>query len=1762
MTRTSLVALIVAAASSVGSAAEPLRVHSWTKQTLSDKFVGEGATIVDANHDGKPDVVSGPHWYAGPELKERTEFRPAQEFDINGYSENFFNFAGDFNGDGWDDIFLIGFPGQQAYWFENPQGKAGHWERHLVLEVVDNESPELIDVVGDEGRELVCMSGGFAGYAEPDPSSPTKPWRFTPVSENRSYHMFTHGLGVGDVSGDGRKDILLRDGWFEQPETLGAGPWQYHEFLFTEAGGAQMLVADFDGDGDNDVFTSKAAHSYGLSWFENVKDGDQTTFREHVITGDKAEQNEYGVVFSQAHAAALVDMDHDGVPDVVTGKRWWAHSEHDPGSLEPAVLYWFRTVREGGTAKFVPYLIDGDSGVGTQVYVGELNDDDWADIVVGSKKGTFAFTHEVKEVDQATWDAAQPKLTAAADAKPQAAADAHTANKPAIDDDGAFLPTNAEGEPLNFDFETGDLTDWTAEGEAFADQPVKGDTVHPRRDDSVSGHRGDYWLGTFERGGDKPKGTLTSATFVVTHPWASFLVGGGSNGAARIEVVVADTGDIIFRSAGYSMEEMKRAAIDLREIEGKEIFLRIVDNSSDPWGHVNFDHFRFHDEKPEVDELKPRAFRADEYPHAGLSAEDAAKAMSVPEGFRVTAFAGEPDVQQPIACALDDRGRLWVAEAYEYPIRAAEGEGRDRIVIFEDVDNDGKFDKRTVFAEKLNLVSGLEVGFGGAWVGAAPYLMFLPDRDGDDKADGEPEILLDGWAYQDTHETLNAFTWGPDGWLYGCHGVFTHSRVGKPGTPDADRTPLNAAIWRYHPTRHKFEVFSEGTSNPWGVDFDENGQAFCTACVIPHLFHMIQGARYERQAGSHFNPYTYDDIKTIADHRHYRGDNPHAGNGNSDSMGGGHAHAGALIYQGNTWPEQYRGKLFMNNIHGQRVNMDVLRPEGSGFVGGHGPDFLMTGDLASQMLYFQTGPDGNVYVIDWYDMNACHHTNVEGHDRTNGRVYKVSYGDAKAEAVDLAKLSDVELVKLLEHENSWHVRHARRLLQERAAAGKLGDDAKAKLVELATGKAATPQRLEGLWTLHAAGIDDKLTAKLLGDGDANIRGWAIRLATDHDELRTDGGFAGLSAETLASLAREDSSPVARLFIASATARLPVAKRWDVFVGLLRHAEDANDHNLPLMYWYAAEPLAEADPTRAVKLALSAGKTIPLVREFMLRRVAALGTAPALEALVAALGDADADNQLAILQGMRQGLEGMRTVEPPKGWGEAAKKLLGGSDDKVVAQAVAMGVKFGDQASFSWLRQLVASSDAKADARRDALAALLEAKDAELLPTLYALLDDVAMREAALAGLANYDDAATPEKLIVLYEKLTPNERRTALATLASRAEYGMALVKAIAAKRIAASELSADLVRQLNQFDDDELKSLLEESWGQVRSTPADKAKLVDEYRTLVANPPIAPDRELGRAVFVRTCQQCHTLFGVGGAVGPNITGANRSDLNYLLTNIVDPSAVIAKEYQTTMVVTVDGRAVSGVLAGEDANALTLKTATETLVIPKEDIEERELTELSIMPEDQLKQFTPIEVVSLLAYLQNDQQVPTLARPDNQTLLFNGRDLTGWSGEMEYWTVEDGEIVGQHPGLDHNTFLVSDLAVEDFKLSLEVKLVDNVGNSGVQFRTHPLEGHEMQGYQADIGAGWWGKLYEENGRALLWDESGEQHLKSGEWNRYEIEARDHHIRTWLNGKLCVDLEDPDGALRGIVALQLHSGEPMEVRFRDLKLEVIDAPAPQ
>jgi VCBS repeat protein/FG-GAP repeat protein len=424
--------LVVAAA---GASVPADDLHTFKRLQLSDQFWSEGANAGDLNNDGVKDIISGPYWWAGPDYTRRHEYYPATTtFQLklgpmtvvtvpgfegflgkeNKYSDNFFVWTHDFNRDGWNDILVVGFPGTDTSWFENPKGKEGHWPRHQVFAQTDNESPTFVDITGDKNPELVCITGGRYGYAGPDPADPAKPWTFHPITPNKKYGNFTHGLGVGDVNGDGRSDLIEKDGWWEQPGSLAGDPsWTFHPQTFG-TGGAQMYAYDVNADGLADVVTSLAAHGFGLAWYEQQREGGAIKFREHLIVGKEPANNAYGVKFSEIHAIDLVDMDGDGARDIVTGKRFWSHGRTgDPDRNDAAVLYWFRLVRgAGGAVEFVPYLIDDASGVGTQVLATDVNGDRLPDIVVGNKRGTFVHLHEKKAVSRDEWEKAQPKKIA------------------------------------------------------------------------------------------------------------------------------------------------------------------------------------------------------------------------------------------------------------------------------------------------------------------------------------------------------------------------------------------------------------------------------------------------------------------------------------------------------------------------------------------------------------------------------------------------------------------------------------------------------------------------------------------------------------------------------------------------------------------------------------------------------------------------------------------------------------------------------------------------------------------------------------------------------------------------------------------------------------------------------------------------------------------------------------------------------------------------------------------------------------------------------------------------------------------------------------------------------------------------------------------------------------------------------------------------------------------------------------------------------
>jgi putative heme-binding domain-containing protein len=748
---------------------------------------------------------------------------------------------------------------------------------------------------------------------------------------------------------------------------------------------------------------------------------------------------------------------------------------------------------------------------------------------------------------------------------------------------------------------------------------------------------------------------------------------------------------------------------------------------------------------------------------------------------------------------------------------------------------------------------------------------------------------------------------------------------------------------------------------------------------------MVQGGRFQRQAGSHFNPYVYDDIKTVADHVHWAGNKgPHAANGRSAAAGGGHAHAGLLVYQGDNWPEEYRNKIYIGNIHGACINTDIPEAKGSGFVGHHGQNLISFNDTWSQILNMQTGPDGSEYFIDWYDKNQCHHLDPNGHDQRNGRIFKVSYGSPQMKPVDLQKKTNQELIELLASENSWQARHAQRILQERfsheLARPIDGMPIGAELYKFGAKNKSPIAQLRALWAMHVTSGFKALKDRneFLSKTNEFVRAWAIQLRVEElmDESKSGSQSEWNSfAEALVRRAA-DKSPVVRLYVASALQRMPVEHRWDVLAELYKHSEDTDDHNLPLMVWYAAEPLPTQDFERALAMAESA--KLPTILNFTVRRTAALDKPEAFAAITKALLAAKTDQQrLAIVNGLSVALQGRRNAPMPQGWNEVETKLGNSKNGEVRAQVQSLSLTFGSASALAALRKTLTDGSAEPSARRTALESLLAAKAAGMAPDLQMLLSDSNLRGPALRGLAVYDDPQTPAKILAVYKTLNPAEKNDALNTLCGRVAFAKPLLAAVDRDEIPRKDLSADLVRQLRTLKNDELNKLVAKVWGEIHETSADKKAVIEKYKKVYWAGGSQPgDASRGRLVFSKTCQQCHTLFDTGGKVGPDLTGSARADLSYILENIVDPNAVIPNDYRASTIEMKDDRVITGIVKKQDDTAVTVVTPNETLVLPRKEISAVQQSQLSMMPEGLMDQLNEQEVRDLLYYLSRPGQVP------------------------------------------------------------------------------------------------------------------------------------------------------------------------------------------
>jgi putative membrane-bound dehydrogenase-like protein len=948
-----------------------------------------------------------------------------------------------------------------------------------------------------------------------------------------------------------------------------------------------------------------------------------------------------------------------------------------------------------------------------------------------------------------------------------------------------------------------------------------------------------------------------------------------------------------------------------------------------------------------------------------LTPEEAVKNMTLPDGYKANVWAAEPMMTQPMAFCWDDRGRLWIAENKDYESRGDgfSNSGKSRVLILEDTDRDGKADSRKVFLEGIAFPAAIAVGFDGLFLGAPPNLMFVPDRNKDDKADIEDiEIRLTGWGIRDRHETLNSLHWGPDGWLYGCQGFATPSKIklakGKgriyrrndPFPKDileGEGVDINGGVWRYHPVKDQFEVVAHGFSNPWGIDYDAKGQMFISACVIPHLWHVIPGGLYHRQGGQHYNPYVYNDIKTIADHRHRS------------------AHGGLRVYLSDAFPDSQYGRLFMANIHEHAVLSDVVERKGSGFMAHHGDDFAMANNAQWVGFSMEVGPDGALYVLDWHDADIC---GADVLNQETGRIFRISPEKSLAQNFDgrygdLTKMTDAQLVELQLIKSNWHASRARVVLQGRAAANKLQKDTHDRLRSIFQKNSNGDLRLRAMWSLHVTnGFNEKELIEALKDKDEFVRAWAIQL------LCEDKSPSAKALQEFNRMAATDPSPVVRLYLASSLQRLDNDKRWSIAQELVAHAEDASDHNLPKMIWYGVEPLVASNSARALEM--TSGSKIPLVSRFIARRSV---DANEVDALIAHL-EKNRDSPATLLEGMLDGLEGRKDIVTPKNWASLYRSLQSSRDSKVKQLAVSIAQQFGDTEAAQEFIATVQDNGKPIDERVNALNALARKQRIELIRELPNLYNDPNLRIHAIRATAEYDNDELGKLLIEKYPKFNPAEKLETVQTLASRSGYGWMLTNALRNEVIPRSDVPVYAARQLLRV----VGSGFLEVWGApLDELSNDQTAAYKKYKALLNDEAISnADASKGRLIFNNTCGPCHKIYNEGGVLGPDLTGSNRGNVDYVLSNVLNPSGEIQDDYKMVVITSTDGRTYVGNVVSENGRQVTLRiVGQDAIVINKSDIQARETTETSMMPQGLFSALSDKEVLDLMAYLRTNSQV-------------------------------------------------------------------------------------------------------------------------------------------------------------------------------------------
>jgi putative membrane-bound dehydrogenase-like protein len=953
--------------------------------------------------------------------------------------------------------------------------------------------------------------------------------------------------------------------------------------------------------------------------------------------------------------------------------------------------------------------------------------------------------------------------------------------------------------------------------------------------------------------------------------------------------------------------------------------------------------------------------------------EQAVKMFQVQDGFEMQLLAHEPTLTQPLFLTFDGRGRMWVVQYRQYPFPAGlkvikydqhlravfdkvpapppQGEkGADKITVFEDTDGDGKFDKSKDVITGLNICSAVAVGHGGIWVLNPPYLLFYPDADGDDVPDGDPEVRLSGFGLEDTHSVANSLRWGPDGWLYAANGSTTTGVVSSDVTKNV--AFQGQMIWRYHPDTRVFEIFAEGGGNTFSTEIDKAGRVFSgTNNGATRGMYYPQGS-YGKKSWAKHGPLTNPFAFGYFEHMRHEGDDvrfPQT----------------FLIYEGGQFPERFTHNIIAGNALHNRVWASQLIPDTSTYRTVDMPLLCVTADHWFRPVCIDVGPDGAVYIADWYDSRLTHVDPRDNWHKGSGRIYRLQVKDAKPiQPFDLAKESNEQLLEQLGHDNKWFRQQAVRVLSER------GD--KPILPQLRKLIDTNDQRaLEALWVTYRLGaFDEQLALAGLKHANEHVRRWTVRLLGD------DHQAPGAVPQALIAMATKEPDVQVRVQLAATAKRLPAAIGLPMVKALAARSEDLDDLHQPLMLWWALESKAASD--RDAVVGLFADKSfwsLPLVDKVMVERVmqryAMTGEAEDLKAcakLLALAPDADRKNRLTA--GLLEAFRGRRITGLPEDLAKALddyQSSLGDSD-------LALGLRLGKPESLKAALKIIADEKADKPTRLTYIDILGQTRQASAIDPLLGLLSSTkshSIKRSALEALMNFDDPRIGQQVMNRYHGDLPDEqgvRATAQKLLASRPASALLMLEQVDDGKIAKSSIPQDIVQSLSLQSDPAVQKLLAKHWGKIRATPAEKQDQIKRLFELVRAGGGNPTN--GHALFTKKCAVCHTLFGEGGKTGPDLTGYERTNLDFMITAIVDPSAAIREEFTTFAVVTTDGRTMTGLVTDKDTRTVTLRGADNRPVLfNREDIEELTALPISLMPENQMNDLKDQEIRDLFAFL-------------------------------------------------------------------------------------------------------------------------------------------------------------------------------------------------